>query len=149
MTKTYRQAQILKLIRAQPIRTQEDLSVALAKSGIEVTQVTLSRDIHQLGLVKGPNGYQEPGESASSASGESAATLKRAVEEYVREVQTAQNLVIIRTVKGTAAPVADALDQEGWAEVAGTIAGEDTIFVAAVDARRAQKVREKLLSFLR
>jgi transcriptional regulator of arginine metabolism len=147
MTKTYRQAQILSLIRTQPIRTQEELSTALAKSGIEVTQVTLSRDIRQLGLVKGANGYQEPGEAAASAGGP-IGSLRRAVEEYVREVRTAQNLVIIRTVRGTAAPMADALDQEGWAEVAGTIAGEDTIFVAAFDARRAQKVKEKLLALL-
>ena len=148
MTKTYRQAQLLKLIRAQPIRTQEELSAALAKSGIEVTQVTLSRDIRQLGLVKGANGYQEPAEAASSAE-ELATVLKRAVEEYVREVKTAQNLVIIKTVRGTAAPMADALDHERWPEVAGTIAGEDTIFVAAIDARRAQKIQDRLLALLR
>ena len=148
MTKTYRQAQILKLIRAQPIRTQEELSTALAKSGITVTQVTLSRDVRQLGLVKGADGYREPAEAASSA-GETAAVLKRAVEEYVREVKTAQNLVIIKTVRGTAAPMADALDHERWPEVAGTIAGEDTIFVAAIDARRAQKIQDRLLALLR
>ena len=148
MTKTYRQAQILKLIRAHPIRTQEELSTALGKSGIKVTQVTLSRDIRQLGLVKGPNGYQEPGE-AGSLDGESGASLKRALEEYVREVKAADNLVIIKTVRGTAAPMADALDHEGWAEVAGTIAGEDTIFVAVIDARRAQRVKDRILGLLR
>ncbi|MBI2820245.1 MAG: ArgR family transcriptional regulator [Acidobacteria bacterium] len=148
MTKTYRQAQILKLIRAQPIRTQEELSTALAKSGIEVTQVTLSRDIRQLGLVKGANGYQEPAEAASSA-GQMATALKRAVEEYVREVKTAQNLVIIKTVRGTAAPMADALDRERWAEITGTIAGEDTVFAAATDVRQARKVKDRLLALLR
>ena len=121
--------------------------MALAKSGIVVTQVTLSRDIRQLGLVKGANGYREPAE-ASSSPGELATVLKRAVEEYVREVKTAQNLVIIKTVRGTAAPMADALDHERWPEVAGTIAGEDTIFVAAIDARRAQKIKDRLLAML-
>ena len=148
MTKTYRQAQILKLIRAHSIRTQEELSAALGKTGIEVTQVTLSRDIRQLGLVKGPTGYQEAGEAAPSAE-EATTVLKRVVQEYVREVKTAQHLVIIRTVRGTAAPMADALDHERWPELAGTIAGEDTVFAAAYDRRLAQKVMERLLALLR
>ena len=148
MTKTYRQAQILKLIRAQSIRTQEELSAALEKIGSRVTQVTLSRDIRELGLVKGPPGYQEPGPSAPAAS-ESGNALKRAVEAYVREVRVAQNLVIIRTVRGTSAPVGDALDRAGWPEIVGTIAGEDTVFVATPDARRAQQARDKLLALLR
>jgi transcriptional regulator of arginine metabolism len=147
VTKTYRQAQILKLIRTQTIRTQEELSEALAKGGIRVTQVTLSRDIHELGIVKGPKGYQETAQANSSA--EVVSGLRRAVLEYVREVKTAQNLVIVKTVRGTAAPMADALDREGWAETVGTIAGEDTVFVAAPDARRAQQIREKLMALLR
>ncbi len=148
VTKTYRQAQILKLIRSQPIRTQEELSAALGKSGIEVTQVTLSRDIRELGLAKGPQGYHEAA-PAGPAPSEAANVLRRAVAEYMREVRTAQHLVIIKTTRGTAAPMADALDQENWPEVAGTIAGEDTIFVAAHDARQAQRVREKLLALVR
>ena len=147
MTKTYRQAQILRLIRSQPIRTQEDLSSALGKGGIDVTQVTLSRDIRELGLVKGSQGYQEAAQPAPPAP-ESANALKWAAAEYIKEIRTAQNLVIIRTLRGTTAPVADALDHENWPEVVGTIAGEDTVFVAAPDARRAQRVREKLLALL-
>jgi transcriptional regulator of arginine metabolism len=148
VTKTYRQAQILKLIRAHPIRTQEELSATLGKSGIEVAQVTLSRDIRQLGLVKGPNGYQEPPQAAFNAE-EAAVALRRAVAEYIREVKVAENLIVIKTFRGTAAPMADALDQEAWPEIAGTIAGEDTIFVAAYDARRAQKVKDRILALLR
>ena len=148
MTKTYRQAQILKLIRGQSIRTQEELSAALEKMGIAVTQVTLSRDIRELGLVKGPQGYQEASQPA--AGGEEAAnTLKRAVEEFVQEVRTAQNLVIIKTTRGTSAPLADALDRENWPEIVGTVAGEDTVFAAAPDARRAQQAKEKLLALIR
>ena len=132
----------------QPIRTQEDLSAALGKVGIDVTQVTLSRDIRELGLVKAAMGYQEQTQAAAGAP-DSANALKWAAGEYLREVRTALNLVIIKTVRGTAAPLADALDQENWPEVAGTIAGEDTIFVAAPDARRAQRLKEKLLALLR
>lgn len=148
MTKTYRQEEILKLIRAQPVRTQEELSAALEKTGIRVTQVTLSRDIHELGLVKGPKGYREAGPSALAEPEPRGSALRRAIEEYVREVKVAQNLVIIKTVRGTAAPVADALDRGGWPEIIGTIAGEDTVFVATPDARRAQQARDKLMALL-
>ena len=148
MTKTYRHAQILKLIRAHPIRTQEELSEALGRVGIDVTQVTLSRDLRELGLVKAAQGYREATETASP-NPETGGGLKRAVEEYMQEVRTANSLVIIKTVRGAAAPIADALDDEGWPEVVGTIAGEDTIFVAAPDARRAQRIQEKLLELLR
>jgi len=148
VTKTYRQAQILKLIRTQPIRTQEELSAALGKMGFEVTQVTLSRDIRELGLVKGSQGYQEAAPTAAPA-GEHSNALRRVVEETVRDVRTAQNLVIIRTSAGNSAPLAYALDREGWPEIVGTIAGEDTVFVAAPDARQAQRIREKLLALVR
>ncbi len=148
MTKTYRQAQILKLIRAQSIRTQEELSGALETIGSRVTQVTLSRDIRELGLVKGPEGYGEAAAGPAAADG-TGGRLKRAVEEFVRDVKTAQNLLIIKTAPGNSAPLADALDRGGWPEIVGTIAGEDTVFVATPDARRAQQARDKLLALLR
>ena len=147
MTKAYRQGQILNLIRAQPIRTQEELAHALHRVSIEVTQVTLSRDIHELGLVKGPQGYREPERAA--APPEEKGNLKRAVEEFVRDVKTAQNIVILKTAPGNAQPVAVALDREGWPEIVGTVAGDDTVFVAAVDARQALRAKEKLLALLR
>ena len=147
MTKAYRQGQILNRIRSEQIRTQEELAQALHKVGIEVTQVTLSRDIRGLGLVKGPQGYQEPERAAVQA--EETGNLKRAVEEFVRDVKTAQNLVIIRTAAGNAQPVAVALDREAWPEIVGTLAGDDTVFAAAPDARQAVLAKEKLLAFLR
>ena len=147
MTKAYRQGQILNLIRHQPIRTQEELAQALLKVGIEVTQVTLSRDIRDLGLVKGPQGYREPDRVAVQP--EETGNLKRALEEFVRDVRTAQNIVIIKTAPGNSAPVAYALDREGWPEIVGTIAGEDTVFAAAPDARQAVRAKEKLLALLR
>ena len=147
MTKAYRQGQILNLIRAQPIRTQEELAQALSKVGIEVTQVTLSRDIHEMGLVKVPQGYREPERAA--APPEETGNLKRAVEEFVRDVKTAQNIVILKTAPGNAQPVAVALDREGWPEIVGTVARDDTVFVAAVDARQALRANEKLLALLR
>ncbi|OFV92927.1 MAG: ArgR family transcriptional regulator [Acidobacteria bacterium RIFCSPLOWO2_12_FULL_54_10] len=146
MTKTYRHGQILNLIRSQSIRTQEELAQALHKSGIEVTQVTLSRDIHELGLVKGPQGYQV---QERAAPPEEPAALGRAVAEFVRDVKTAQNVIIIKTASGHAQPVAVALDREAWPEIAGTIAGDDTVFAVAPDSRLALKAREKILALLR
>ena len=146
MTKAYRHGQVLNLIRSQPIRTQEDMAQALQGIGIAVTQVTLSRDIRELGLVKGPQGYREPDRAAAS---DEANTLKRTLEEFVRDVKTAQNLVVIRTAAGNAQPVGAAIDRQAWPEILGTLAGDDTVFAATPDARAAVKAKEKLLALLR
>ncbi len=147
MTKAYRHGQILNLIRSQSIRTQEDMAQALQRIGITVTQVTLSRDIRELGLVKGQQGYREP-DHASTPTNE-ANNLKRTLEEFVRDIRTAQNLVIIRTAAGNAQPVGAALDRQAWPEILGTVAGDDTVFAAAHDARSAARAKEKLLALLR
>ncbi|OFW11047.1 MAG: ArgR family transcriptional regulator [Acidobacteria bacterium RIFCSPLOWO2_02_FULL_59_13] len=147
MKKTYRQGQILNLIRRQEIHTQEELAQALAKVGIEVTQVTLSRDIRELGLVKGQQGYREQEQAA--AGPEETGTLRWAVQEFVRDVRVAQNIVIIKTDPGDSQPVGRALDREAWPEIVGTLAGDDTVFVATSDARQALKAKEKLLALLR
>ncbi len=148
MKKTFRQGQILNLIRSQLIHTQEELSLALKKLGIDVTQVTLSRDMREIGLVKTPQGYREAQEAAAAGEGNTGA-LKHAVEEFVRDVQTAQNIVIIRTDPGNAQPVAFALDNGDWPEIVGTIACDDTVFAVAPDSKQALKVKERLLALLR
>ena len=148
MKKTYRQGQILSLIRTREIHTQEDLAQVLEKMGIAVTQVTLSRDIRDLGLVKGPQGYRES-QQAPVAGPDEMGTLRWTLQEFVRDVETAQNLVVIKTAPGNAQPVAVALDREGWPEIVGTLAGDDTVFAAAHDSKQALKAREKLLALLR
>ena len=148
MNKTYRHEQVLNLIRQNEIRTQEELSQALRSLGVRVTQVTLSRDIKKMGLVKGPRGYQESASAAESRN-ENVGLLKRAISEYVKDVLIAQNLVVLRTVRGTAAPVSDAIDQEHWAEIVGTIAGEDTVFAATKDNKKALEIRDRLMNLLR
>jgi transcriptional regulator of arginine metabolism len=147
MTKAYRHGQILNLIRSQSIRTQEDMARALQAIGIAVTQVTLSRDLRELGLVKGQQGYREP--YRATAPDNEANTLKRTLEEFVRDVRTAQNLVIIRTAAGNAQPVGAAIDRQAWPEVLGTIAGDDTVFAATPDPRAATRAKDKLLALLR
>jgi transcriptional regulator of arginine metabolism len=148
VNKAYRHEQILNVIRHHAVRTQDELSQELKALGVQVTQVTLSRDIREMGLVKGPRGYQEP-MSIVEATVEEPSAFGRAMVEYVRDVLIAQNLVIIRTVRGTAAPVADAIDLEHWPEIVGTIAGEDTVFVATPDPRKAQEIRDRLLKLVR
>lgn len=143
MNKTFRQGQILKLIRSRRVLTQEDLARELkAAYGIQTTQVTLSRDIRELGLVKTPEGYQQLG---SAAVGPEIAVV---AAELLRDARLAQNLLVLRTSPGNANALAVALDKEEWPEVVGTIAGDDTILVVAPDAGTAAKLHQRLLGYV-
>jgi len=142
MSKSYRHGQILKLIRSERISTQEELAQALKKLGIQTTQVTLSRDIRELRLVKTIEGYAE---SSAEDTAPQVATL---AAEFLLDVRAAQNLVVLKTSPGHANSVAVALDNEGWPEVVGTIAGDDTILIITPDSPTAEAVQEKLLALL-
>ncbi len=143
MNKAFRQGQILKLIRSRRIPTQDDLARELKEScGIETTQVTLSRDIRELGLLKTPEGYRQV--EAAAAGPE----LETIAGELLQDARVAQNLVVLRTSPGNANALAVALDKEDWPEVVGTIAGDDTILVVAPDSSAAEKLRKKLLGFV-
>ena len=144
MNKNYRQSQILKLIRASRLHTQEDLAKALRGIGIPATQVTLSRDIRELGLVKTTDGYTQ-GVPEASPSGPEVAAL---VAEFVEDIRLAQNLLVLRTRPGNANAVAVGLDKADWPEITGTVAGDDTILVIAPDAQVAEKLRARFLGFL-
>jgi transcriptional regulator of arginine metabolism len=142
MSKNYRQGQILKLIRSKRILTQDELAAELREQGISATQVTLSRDIRDLRLVKTREGYQE------MAPEEKGPEFPLLAAEFVLDVRTAQNLVVLRTAPGHANSVAVALDQEEWPEVVGTIAGDDTILVIAPDRETAELLQERLMGIL-
>jgi len=144
MNKAYRQGQILNLIRQKPIRTQQELARELARLGIRTTQVTLSRDIRELGLVKTAEGYRQV-EPAARAKGPLFATV---AAEFLLDVRVARNLVVLKTSPGNANTVAAALDREDWPEVVGTIAGDDTVLVVAPDEPTAAALRDKLAGFL-
>ena len=143
MSKGFRQAQIQKLIRSAAIHTQEELAAALGRFGVEATQVTLSRDIRELGIVKTTEGYRE--RSAIEAADSARDNLPQVLQEFLRDVQVAQNLVVLATNPGGAGAVALALDSEHWPEIVGTVAGDDTIFMATASAAKARKLRQKLL----
>jgi transcriptional regulator of arginine metabolism len=144
MNKNYRQSQILKLIRSSHLHTQEELAKALRGIGIPATQVTLSRDIRELGLVKTADGYAH-GVPEAAPSGPEVAAL---VADFVEDIRMAQNLLVLRTRPGNANAVAVALDKADWPEIAGTVAGDDTILVIAPDAQVAEQLRTRFLRFL-
>ena len=116
---------------------------ALKKAGVVTTQVTLSRDIRELGLVKTADGYRQ---LEQESPGLQFATL---AAEFLQDVRVAQNQLVLRTAPGHASSVAVALDSEEWPEVVGTIAGDDTILVVCPDARTASGLQKKLLLQLR
>jgi transcriptional regulator of arginine metabolism len=147
MNKSYRQSQILKLIKTRSLHTQDELARALRALKIPATQVTLSRDIRELGLVKTPAGYAQVGaEPAAGPVGPDVATLAR---EVLLDVRQAQNLLVLKTPPAHANSLAAALDQADWPEVTGTIAGDDTILVVAPDAKTADALRAKFVKFLK
>ncbi len=140
MNKNYRQGQILKLIRAKEIFTQDELATELKSQGILATQVTLSRDLRDLHLIKTPNGYQQLNSAEEEAPSQAF--------NFLRDVRLAQNQVVLKTDPGHASIVAVALDNEDWPEVAGTIAGDDTVLVIAVDSAAAALIRQRLLDLM-
>ena len=140
--KPRRRNAILRLVASGSIRTHEQLSAALDAEGIHVSQTTLSRDLRDLGVVKAAEGYHLLDRAAPAVLGERA--LARVVAEFVVESRTAQNLVVLRTPPGGANAVAQCLDDADWSDIVGTIAGDDTIFVATPDSSTARQVRERL-----
>lgn len=146
MTKLARQQAILELARQGPISNQEELQRALAKRGLEVGQATLSRDIHELAMIKTALGYTLPGGNGHGDPG--LPPVQRLVREFVQSIRPAQNLVVLKTVVGSAQPVAAALDAQAWPEVVGTIAGDDAILIVSPDKRAAGKLAERIRGML-
>ena len=130
--KNERQAQILDLIAQKDIETQNQMMEALAERGVRSTQATISRDIKELRLVKEatPNGgyrYAAPLRENSQAH---LSRLHKIFRESVVSYDTAQNLVVIRTLPGLASAVASAMDSTDIPNLVGTLAGDDTVFIA-------------------
>ena len=142
MNKGYRHGQILGLIGRQQIHTQEDLVSALAGLGIVASQVTLSRDIHELGLAKTPQGYRQVEPAREGPA------LETLAQEMLRDVRAAKNLLVLTTLPGTANAFAAALDRARWPEIVGTIAGDDTFLVVAPEDDVAALLRRRLLAML-
>lgn len=149
--KQLRQDAIRDLVASSPVTNQDELRRKLRRRGFEVTQATLSRDIHEMRLSKGPAGYTLPngnGNLAAEAEDDGPPSVAAVLEGFGLRVRRAMNQVIMRTVMGGAQPVAAALDYEEWPEVVGTIAGDDTVLVVCQDAKHATEVETRLRTML-
>jgi len=138
--KTRRQSVILDVVQRQPVRSQEQLRRLIKSAGFDVTQATLSRDVRELGLVKGgaDAAYQAPAQPGANGHASAKSLLSRAVADYLTRVDRVEQLVVLRTGPGQAQLLGVALDGARLPEVVGTIAGDDTILAIAPDARRAR-----------
>ncbi len=142
MNKSFRQGQILKIIRSKEIYTQDELARELGQSGIQTTQVTLSRDMRDLGLVKTSAGYRQYQGERSGPE------LADVANEYLQDIRLAQNLVVLRTSPGHANTLAIAIDREEMEAVVGTVAGDDTILVVTQSNQSAENLRQELLKMI-
>lgn len=144
MNKILRQRAVLEAIRNGSIASQEELQRALRKQGFKVGQATLSRDVRDLNLSKTAAGYALP----QGDSGQALPPVQRLVREFVLDVRPAQNLLVLKTIIGSAQPVAAALDDQEWEEAIGTIAGDDTILIVCIDNKTAKTVATRIEEML-
>jgi len=145
--KQLRQRAIRDLVDQRPIRTQQELAAALREQGFRTTQAPISRDVAELGLAKaGREGIQAyalpPRLVEAETSGED--RLRKLLADLPVELREAGLLVVVKTLPGSAHAIAAALDRARWPEVAGSIAGDDTVFVACVDRASLRRVKSRL-----
>jgi transcriptional regulator of arginine metabolism len=146
--KRLRQQAIRDLLTLHPIRTQHELAAALRERGLSATQATVSRDVAELGLVKvvrdGVQSYSLPPRvDDQEQSGEE--RLGKLLRELPVEIRQAGLLLVVKAVPGSAHAIASALDRARWQEVAGSIAGDDTLFIAFGDRGSLHRIRKRLL----
>jgi transcriptional regulator of arginine metabolism len=145
LSKTERHNTIRELVATTLISNQEELRRKLVRRGFDVTQATVSRDIHELHLLKGPNGYALPnGNGNGREDDESLPSVQEVLRSFGLKVKQAQNQLVLITTSGSAQPVALAVDHEDWPEVVGTLAGDDTVLIICTDEKRASHLRIRL-----
>jgi len=147
MSKSYRQGQILKLIRSQRIMTQDELAEALRSQGISATQVPLSRDIRDLRLVKTREGYKPA--AALPEEQTPLPPLARALGEFLLDIRPAENLLVLKTPPSGAQPLAAAVDGAKFPEIAGTIAGDDTVLIITSNRKSRESLQKKIESLVK
>ena len=142
MSKTARHQAILDLLDDGPVESQDLLQHRLERMGFDVGQDTLSRDIHELKLVKGPEGYRRASKNLGTEG--VLPSVMHLAREFVVEIRQAQNLLVVKTTVGSAQPVAAARDASHWPEVVGTVAGDDTVLVIATDKQKAHALARRI-----
>ncbi len=145
--KRFRQGQILKLISSEAISSQDELRRRLAHIKVRVTQATLSRDFHDLKVVKTAAGYKPL--TAVTEEAASLPPLGRALREFLLDLRPASNLLVLKTPPGGAQPLAAAVDAERMKEVAGTIAGDDTVLIVTPSRPARVAVQKRMEELLR
>jgi transcriptional regulator of arginine metabolism len=141
--KTFRHGQILRLVSGQPIVNQEELRRRLAQQKMRVTQATLSRDLQELRLVKTQEGYKpEPAPEDNGAL--PLPPLARALREFLLDIRPAENLLVLKTPPSGAQPLAAAVDGSKFPEIAGTIAGDDTVLIITPNKRTRESLQKKI-----
>src|ERR1035441_10001198 len=151
--KDQRHNAIRELVGHALVASQDELRRKLGRRGFAVTQATLSRDIHELRLSKGPGGYTlsngtNGNNFAPTVEDNSPPSVAEMIESFGMRVKQAMNQVVVGTVMGGAQPLAAALDHEAWPDVVGTVAGDDTVLVICPDIRRASEVETRLRTML-
>jgi len=135
----------VRILRAAPVRRQQELVRLLKKAGHDVTQSSISRDLRDLGVLKASGRYVLPSEESARANG-NFVTLA----QFVRQLRRAgPAITVLRTTIGAAQSVAVAIDRAEWPEVAGTISGDDTIFIATATARAQEALVARLRTLFR
>jgi len=146
--KRFRQGQILKLLSGQAVASQDELRRQLGHLGVRVTQATLSRDLRELRLVKTSAGYR-PLASAAAEEASPLPNLPRTLKQFLLDVRSAQNMLILKTPPSGAQPLAAAVDSEHWKEVAGTLAGDDTVLIICSSRSACNAVHKRVEEMLR
>ncbi len=142
VTKAQRRTRILELIRDYPIRSQQMLQDRLALEGVQVTQATLSRDLTDMRVAKSADGYLPPQEPGNPNAG--ARLVEQSLERTLLSINTATSMVVLKTPPGHANALAVELDRQRPESVIGTIAGDDTIFLAVQSGADADALRDQL-----
>jgi transcriptional regulator of arginine metabolism len=146
--KTMRHNEIRELVTHGQVASQDELRRKLRRRGFAVTQATLSRDIHELRLSKGPGGYSFSNGTGPAAEDNSPPLLEEMLEGFGLRVRRAMNQVVVTTTAGGAQPLAMAMDNAGWSDIVGTLAGDDTVLIICSDHRRAGDVESRLKAML-
>jgi len=147
--KRFRQGQILKLLAGRPVASQDELRRQLGHLGVRVTQATLSRDLREMRLVKTTAGYIPLSHAGNGDAASSLTALARALKEFLLDVRPAQNMLVLKTPPGGAQPLAAAVDAEKWKEVAGTLAGDDTVLIISSSRSAASALQKRIQEMLR
>jgi len=142
--KTFRHGQILRLVSGQPIVSQEELRRRLAQQKMRVTQATLSRDLQELKLVKTQEGYRPATVLPEENGALPLPPLARALREFLLDIRPAENLLVLKTPPSGAQPLAAAVDASKFPEIAGTIAGDDTVLIITPNKKTRESLQKKI-----